>query len=174
MTLNITDKFLWDVYNFLSKAGNIFDSTSKYPTMYNCLPGPKNPIFNKYKKENGAKKFSKLIYYLKSNRYIRAKNLENKQAIILTKEGISKALRASFKLEKSRRKDGKWVMLIFDIPQKYKKSRELLRSILINSGFKILQQSVWVCPYDILDRVEKVLQVHSLDRYVKIFLIEKI
>ncbi len=175
MRLNITDRFLWDVYSLLSEAGDLLDSAFRYPTMYNSLPGPKNPIFKKYRKERGAREFSKLIYYLKQKGYIKIENLKNRKALLLTKNGIGKALKASFKIKKDKkRRDGKWIMLIFDIPQKYKKSRELLRSILVNSGFKLFQQSVWVSPYDISEKIEKILQMYSLDRYVKIFLIEEV
>ena len=175
MRLNLTDKFLWDIYNLFSKTGDILDSAFKYPTMYNSLPGPKNPIFKKYRREKGAKEFSKLIYYLKRKGYIKIENLKNKKAILLTKDGISKALKASFKIEKSKeRRDGKWIMIIFDIPQKYKKHRELLRSILLNLGYRMFQQSVWISPYDISEKTEKLIQMYSLDKYVKIFLIEKI
>ncbi len=112
---------------------------------------------------------------MKRNGYIKAKNLENKQGIILTKEGISRALKASFKIENGKkRKDGKWAMLIFDVPEKYRKSRSLLRSILHNLGYKMFQQSVWISPYDVSEKTEKLLQIYSLDEYVKIFLIEEI
>jgi len=175
MRITVTDKFLWDIYNLLSEAGNILDSTFKYPTMYNSLPGPKNPVFSRYRKERGTREFNKLIYYLKKKGYIKVEGLRNKRALLITKNGISKALKASFKIERDKKRaDGKWVMLIFDIPQKYKKSRELLRSILLNLGYKMFQQSVWVSPYDILENTEKLVQMHSLDKFVKIFLVEEI
>lgn len=174
--MNITDKFLWDMYNFLETAGDIFGPILRpYPTMRNSLPGIKNPVLKKYQKKRGRKDFGKLIYQLKTNGYIKVENLKSKQAILLTKEGIGKALKASFKIEgKKRRRDGKWIMLIFDIPQKNKKARALLRSVLLNSGYKMFQQSVWVSPYDISEKTEKLLQMYSLDSFVKIFLIEKI
>jgi len=176
MRISITDKFLWDVYDFLSSAGDVTGSIFRpYPTMRNSLPGIRNPIFSKYRKEKGKREFSNLIYYLKRKGYIKIKNLESKQAIILTKEGIDRALKASFKLDKGKkRKDGKWVMLIFDVPVKHKRARELLRSVLQNLGYKMFQQSVWISPYDISGKTEKLIQMHSLDNYVKIFLIEEL
>ncbi|HLD70491.1 MAG TPA: hypothetical protein VI937_01245, partial [Negativicutes bacterium] len=96
------------------------------------MGGGQNPVFEKYRKQMGEQKFSKLIYYLKRNNYIQAKALENKRGFILTKEGISKALKASFQAEeKKKRKDGKWAMIIFDVPQKHQKARNLLKSILL-------------------------------------------
>jgi len=94
---------------------------------------------------------------------------------MLTKEGISKALRASFILEKQqKRKDGKWVMLTFDIPEKHKKARTLLGSVIKNLGYKLFQQSIWVCPFDVSEKTENLLQMYNLDRYVRIFLIEEL
>ena len=53
--------------------------------------------------------------------------------------------------KKPRRWDGKWRMLIFDIPEKKKNVREHIRTTLVNLGFYRLQDSVWVYPYDCED-----------------------
>lgn len=175
MKLPTTDKFLLDIYNVLSGGIDILDFVTRKPTMANFLPGAKNPIFDKYRKEAGRIKFNQLIYSLKRNNYIKVENLKGRKAIILTKKGIDKVLKASFKTEKRiKRKDGKWIMLIFDIPETYKKSRNLLTSVLHNLDYKIFQQSVWITPYDVSKETEKLLQIHSLDRFVKIFLIEEL
>jgi len=65
-------------------------------------------------------------------------------------------------------------MVIFDIPQKLNKSRNFLRSILKNLGYKMFQQSVWITPYDVSEKTEKLLQEYSIDQYVKIFIIEEL
>lgn len=174
MKITITDKFLWDIYNFLSDTGEIANFVFRAPTMRNLLPGVENPVFKKYRQEKGRKRFNKLVYYLKVKGYIRSENLKNKNALILTKNGVDRALRASFKINKPKRKDGKWIMLIFDIPEKYKKDKYLMRSILQNLGYKMFQKSVWISPYDVSDKTERLLQLHSLDGYAKIFLIERI
>jgi CRISPR-associated endoribonuclease Cas2 len=175
MKLPITDKFLWDVYDVISKTGYVLGSTNRVPKLINCLAGMENPVFKKYRNEKNKEKFAKLIYYLKRKNYIKVGNLKGKQAIILTKGGLSRALKASFVIEgKKKRKDGKWTMLIFDMPSKNKKARSLMRSVLINLGYKMLQQSVWVTPYDVSEKTESSLQFYLLDKYVKIFLIEEI
>ena len=88
---------------------------------------------------------------------------------------IDKVLKTSFDIEvNKKRKDGKWIMLMFDVPEKSRRSRRLLRSILHNLGYKIFQKSVWISPYDVSKKTEKLLQLYSLDKYVKIFLIEKV
>ncbi len=175
MKIPITDKFLWDAYKLLEKTGDVASLVFNPHPRIGDFWAIKNPVFEKYRKEKGAKEFAKLIYYLKTKNYIKVKRLEGKQGIMLTKEGISKALRAKFALEGGqKRKDGKWLMLTFDIPQKHKKARILLRSIMKNLGFKIFQHSIWVCPFDISDATEKLLQMHDLEKYVKLFLIESL
>ena len=176
MKIQITDKFLWDLYKFLEKTENAVDFilSNKYRKA-SIILGDENPIFKRYRQELSMERFSKMIYYLKKKNYIKAKNLESKNAVIITKKGISKALKASFKFEdKRKRKDGKWIMIIFDIPQSHRKARDLLRVILVNLGYKMFQQSVWISPYDIAEKTEKLLQSYSLDGYVKIFLIKKL
>ena len=176
MKLLITDKFLWDLYKLMEKSGDVTNFVfRRRRTMYDVLPGPKNPIFDKYRRESNKEKFHQLIYYLKRKNYIKVKNLEGNQTIMLTKEGLSKVLKSSFKLErKNKRADGKWIMLTFDIPEKHKKARKLLRSVLHNLDYKMFQQSIWVTPYDVFEKTEKLLQSYSLDQYVRIFLVEEI
>lgn len=102
-------------------------------------------------------------------------NLEGKEGIILTREGINKVIKAKFKLfQKRKRKDGKWIMVIFDIPEKKRFSRDFLRKTLYLLGYKMLQQSVWVSPYDVYKETQNFIQRGSLDSYVKMFLIKEI
>jgi len=54
-------------------------------------------------------------------------------------------------LKKPKRWDGKWRLLIFDIPEQRKRIRGQIRSTLTALGFIRLQDSVWVYPYDCED-----------------------
>lgn len=49
--------------------------------------------------------------------------------------------------------DEKWRVIIFDVPERYKVSRDRFRRILAKAGFLRLQDSVWVHPYDCEDLV---------------------
>lgn len=173
MKIPITDQFLLDILGVAGDAVDVLTS-SRYRQIH-ILLGDENPVFKKYRRDKHRRQFSRLIYYLKSHNFIRVENLKGKKAVMLTKTGLSKALTAKWVFEeKKKRKDGKWIMIIFDIPKNHPKARALLRSILINLGYVLFQYSAWVTPYDISDRTEQLLQLHSLDGYVKIFLIEKL
>ncbi len=56
--------------------------------------------------------------------------------------------RRDFKIAKPRKWDGKWRIIIFDIREAKRNTRDQLRNTLVSIGFLKLQQSVWVYPYD--------------------------
>src|SRR3990167_6065326 len=58
---------------------------------------------------------------------------------------------ADFKLNRPKRWDGKWRVIIFDIPEKKKSVREYVRTLFTQAGLRWLQDSVWVYPYDCED-----------------------
>ncbi len=55
--------------------------------------------------------------------------------------------------QRPKRWDGKWRVLIFDIPERKKTLRDKMRLTLSSVGFVRLQQSVWLYPYDCEDLI---------------------
>lgn len=55
------------------------------------------------------------------------------------------------RLKKPKRWDSKWRVIIFDIKEHRRSTRDQLRRTLEQLGFKHLQHSVWVYPYDCED-----------------------
>lgn len=56
-------------------------------------------------------------------------------------------------VKRPRKWDGKWRVLIFDIPERRRALRVKLRHTLRSLGFHRLQDSVWVYPYDCEDLI---------------------
>ena len=82
--------------------------------------------------------------------------------IVLTKEGQKKALK--FKLDEIEIKrpakwNGEWRIVIFDIPEKLKKTREALRIKLKELGFLELQKSVFIFPYECESEIDFIVEV---------------
>ncbi len=50
-----------------------------------------------------------------------------------------------------RRWDGRWRMVVFDIPERRRGTRNRLCGVMSEVGFERLQDSVWVYPYDCED-----------------------
>src|SRR3989344_164540 len=74
-----------------------------------------------------------------------------KNYVRLTKKGEEKLARydlGELKVERPKRWDGKWRLVIFDIRERRRSTRDLLRQQLQGLGLVRLQNSVWVYPYD--------------------------
>ena len=75
----------------------------------------------------------------------------NKKYLILTRAGelkLKKWALQDFIIIKPKKWDKKWRIIAFDISEKRKKERDLIRLTLSRIGFIKLQNSVWVYPYD--------------------------
>jgi len=74
----------------------------------------------------------------------------------LTKEGLlvlKQCESRNYKISAPRKWDGKWRMLIFDIKENRRGTRDKVRNTLNSIGFVMLQKSVWVYPYDCEDLI---------------------
>ena len=176
MKLPLTDKFLWDLHDLIESLDDgLRVILPPVKTMKEAWYPDSLGLRRKYQKERSRKDFNQFIYYLKRKGYIKIKNLESRQAIALTPKGAEKALRAKFTMgERPKRKDGKWLMVVFDVPEKKRRLRDFFREYLKSLGFKMLQRSIWVCPFDVINKVEEVARQHSLDPYIRVFLIEEL
>ena len=54
--------------------------------------------------------------------------------------------------------DGNWYLVNFDIPETFRRRRNILRENLERLGFGKLQNSIWISPYNFLGDVKKIVQ----------------
>lgn len=105
------------------------------------------------------------------------KSTTNKDGICnykLTEKGRLKIIKARIKLlhlirkknKKSRKWDKKWRVVIFDIPEKRKKLRDELRMQLKLLGFKQLQKSVWIYPFEMDQEFQKLVELYRLKKNI--------
>ncbi|KKQ26750.1 MAG: hypothetical protein US41_C0035G0003 [Parcubacteria group bacterium GW2011_GWB1_37_13] len=109
---------------------------------------PRNK-WQKYNFNHSIKRLKKhgLIIFEKTSRGIFAR---------LTPKGedrLRKFKLLGYKLKKPKKWDKKWRVLIFDIKEERKGTRDKIRFTLKRIGFLRLQDSVWVYPYDCEDLV---------------------
>ena len=179
--LPFTEKFLWDLYNFKNKTGDVIN---KIILEKHGLPFSDFNIFRdewtninkkKYEKERNRKRFTWLIYRLKQEGYLKTLKIKNNSAILITPKGLDRVFKTKLKLiERKPRKDGKWQMVLFDIPETKRRSRDLFRVALRYLGYQKLQKSIWVCQYDVLKETKDLIKRYNLKEYVELLLIQKI
>jgi DNA-binding transcriptional regulator PaaX len=85
------------------------------------------------------------------------------------KKGEKLAL--TYNLEKMNIKkhawDKKWRIVIFDIPEKLKMIREALRYHLIRLGFRKLQHSVFVLPFECRNEIEYLTEFFNARKFIR-------
>ncbi len=95
----------------------------------------------------------------------------------ITKQGMTRALSYkldTFSLEKPRKWDKKWRVVIFDIPIQLNKVRDLFRERLKQLGLVMIQKSVFISPYSCFDEVEFLRQLYHIPDTILYILAEKV
>ncbi|MBI2046407.1 MAG: CRISPR-associated endonuclease Cas2 [Parcubacteria group bacterium] len=80
----------------------------------------------------------------------------------------------NFEIQKPKRWDGRWRVVIFDIKERRRKTRDKLRLSLIRLGFVKLQDSVWVFPYDCEDFVSLLKADFMIGKDILYLIVEKL
>ncbi len=91
------------------------------------------------------------------------------EVVKLTKEGRKKLARYRIDtlwIDKPDKWDGKWRIIIFDIPVKKNAQRELLRRRIKSLGFYKLQSSVFAYPYPCFEAVKFIRDYFEVSREV--------
>ncbi|MFA6077151.1 MAG: hypothetical protein WC735_03710 [Candidatus Paceibacterota bacterium] len=104
-------------------------------------------------------------------------NKDGTTTFILNENGKQKALRFNIdkiEIKKPAKWDGKWRVVMFDIPEKLKRLRDSLRLHFREVGLIELQKSVLVYPYPCNKEIEFILEFYNARRYVRFILAEKI
>ncbi|MBU1015253.1 hypothetical protein KKI17_02345 [Patescibacteria group bacterium] len=103
-------------------------------------------------------------------------NSDGALTFILSEKGKLKELTYRFAEMKIQKKpwDGKWRVIIFDIPEKLRSGRDALRKKLCELGFYIVQKSALVFPYECSDEIEFLIEFFDVRKYVRYGILEKI
>ncbi len=123
-------------------------------------------------------KMKKTIGQLEKQNFVTVKeNKDGSTTVMITREGLSRALTYrldTLEIRKPRKWDGKWRVVIFDIPEKYKGLRDIFRSRLRQLDLYLLQESVYVSPYPCFSEIEFLRELYGVAFKVRYLLVEKI
>lgn len=147
-----------------------------------ALPGMLKAVKEFNLLSNGKTKYSRNKISNALNRLKREKYIEiieegdEKMKVKLTNRGEKRIVAFSLEaisIKKPEKWDGKWRLVIFDIPNRYKPAREALRGKMKELGFRQLQKSVWIYPFECEDEILFISEVFQVERYVEIITAEK-
>lgn len=95
----------------------------------------------------------------------------------ITHKGMIRALTYrlnTMELKKPKTWDGKWRVVIFDIPEKHKRVREIFRMRLRQLGLYQMQESVYISPYRCFPEIEFLRELYGVSFTVKYLLVDKV
>lgn len=127
-----------------------------------------------YKEQDRRKKFRlrKTFGTLRRERLITIVPAPNgKTKVLLTEAGKKRVLEyqlEEMRIPKMNRWDHVWRLVMFDIPERYKKARGALREKIREFGFYQLQKSVWVHPYQCRNEIDFITEIFEVSPYVRI------
>ena len=123
-----------------------------------------------YENKEKWRKFYRSLNYLDRRGYIHLKERKSgDMEAKLTRQGEVTIERFNFdnlKLSPPGKWDGKWRLVIFDVPHFKHKNRLALSHKLKELGFIMIQKSVWAYPFECYKEMAIVRQVYEVEKYV--------
>lgn len=122
-------------------------------------------------------RFQQDLYRLKKRKFIDSYYKGKERYIRLTKKGrekVKKLLLDNIGINIPKDWDYKWRMVIFDVPEKKKKARDILAKKLKQLGFLPLQKSVFVFPFECREIITRIKNWYEISQYVQYVVAEEI
>ncbi len=131
---------------------------------------------NKEFKGVNNKDLGRIVKRLEKQRMISFTEENGLIKIVITDKGKTRLLKYNYDniTIKKPKTDGKWRLVIFDIPEKRKRDRDALRRKLLELGFIRLQDSVFASPYPCKDEIDFLANYLNISDFVTLAVINKI
>ena len=127
-------------------------------------------LFEEEWKEFDESRLRQKLKKLANQKVIRIYQDGDKLAVKITKKGRTKLLKYNLEdieIPKPDEWDRKWRIILFDIPEKIRKARDVFRYHLNQLGFYEFQKSVFVHPYNCKDEIDYLIEFYNLRRFVR-------
>ena len=124
--------------------------------------------FKKKEVQDGFKTLKRSKFLIQKKQY------DGSIIISLSEKGRLRALNIKFKGLSNRKDkwDKKWRMVAFDIPNYHRKGRDAIRYRLKTAGFRELQESLFIYPYDCEKEIRDFVKLFKLEEYVRFALVD--
>lgn len=129
------------------------------------------------KKKFDRGKFKHSLNRFQNQKLLTWQEIDDQIEIKISEKGRQRALRFKFEeteIPKPEKWDGKWRMVIFDIPEKKRLARNILRDKLKQIGFYKLQKSVFIYPYECQEIISFFREIYEVRPYVHYLIVESV
>ncbi len=147
-------------------TGSVTATMLVAPNAIQVLGKPLDKIFRGLDDRRRQRELSRLKSYLKTQGLVRG---DYDHGITLTKKAkrrIEKYKFESLEIHKLDCWDGKWRLVLFDIPESQREERVYLTNKIQELGFQLLQQSVWIHPFADREIIATITEYYGISRWV--------
>lgn len=139
------------------------------------LPKALNTLNKSFKKFN-QKNLGRIIKRLEKQEMLSIREHGNQIIIEVTEKGKRRLLEYDFEnIEiKAKKRDVKWRLIMFDVPNEKKSSRDAFRRKLLQMGCIMLQESIFVCAFPCKKEVDFLCHFLEISDYVTLVSLDKI
>jgi len=116
-----------------------------------------------------SREYHSALQSLEKSRYIKK---VNEDQFLITPKAIKKIRMIVFENAdwETGKWDGYWRIIVFDIPEKRKRERNILRSFIKRKGFIGIQNSVFISPYADFRQLALLRSDLRIEKYVSFFI----
>jgi CRISPR-associated endonuclease Cas2 len=130
-----------------------------------------------HRRSFSQKRLRKTLENLERRGLVKIREEDGETIVEITEKGKKRVLK--YKIEEMKIKipdhwDQKWRLVIFDVPEKMKLARNVLRDKLKELGFLKIQKSVWLFPYECKDEIDFIKEVYQISPCVLYLVVESI
>ncbi len=112
----------------------------------------------------------KIFHSFKKSGYIEIVSANQNESIRFTNKA---RLAIIDKLAERHKADNKYCLISFDIPEKFRSSRDKFRRVIKRMGFCQIQKSLWVCDRSVGELVELAAKEYRVSDYVVYIISER-
>lgn len=166
MSKNDTTSAIIDGVLKFAVTGSTIAAGILIPNLLIGLEKPLDKFSSHMDKRQRERELRRIVSYMKSNHLLRG---DYKHGLQITDKGRQRLQKSNFeKLSVKPRSqwDGRWRLIIYDIPEDHKQGRNALAAKLSRLGFYQLQRSAWLHPFPCRRVVEKITSHFGVDTYV--------
>lgn len=168
--LSLAKKILVNILNSAADFSNEMDDMYKYGV--SSVVGSSGRIAE-IERARERKYFKEELVRLKRKKLIEERKRGDQLELCLTEEGKNLALRQQILYSNNIVKD-KYYLVIFDVPESERKTRDFFRSFLKEADFIQLQQSVWLTQKDIEEYLVELIRVAGAEKWIYVVTATKI
>jgi len=146
-------------------GGSYIAASLLVPGLSIGLEKPFNILMDHLDEKDRQREFRRIVNYMKRAELVGS----YEHGITITEKGRQRLARSEFndlRIKRPAKWDGKWRLVVFDIPEENKTGRNALTAKLNKLGFQPLQRSVWIHPFHCHEEIEVVALHYKFTNFI--------